>query len=146
MNQRNCLCSTISPKHWKKTELKLHASQVHGLISGVLCGNFNEDSDWLETVMGEKNHWRTSAFTTGIVSWHQKTISDVLMSFQMVLPDDNHDLPERAEALTVWCQGFLTGLKVAGIPIVGREPSDLTEAIEDLVEIAKNELSGSCRE
>ena len=36
------------------TELKLHASQVHGLMCGILCGNFNQDSDWEELVMGEK--------------------------------------------------------------------------------------------
>jgi uncharacterized protein len=121
----------------EETELKLHASQVHGLITGVLCGNFNEDSSWLETVMGEKVTGEPANLLQELYLVTNKQLVDVLMSFQMVLPDDNYDLPERAEALTVWCQGFLTGLKVAGIPIVGREPSELTEAIDDLVEIAK---------
>ena len=121
----------------EETELKLHASQVHGLISGILCGNFNEDSDWLETVMGEKITGEPARQLQELYLGTKKQLSDVLLSFQIILPDDNHDLPIRAEALTVWCQGYLTGLKVAGVPIVGREPSDLTEAIDDLVEIAK---------
>jgi uncharacterized protein len=53
------------------------------------------------------------------------------------LPKDAKELPERAEALTLWCQGMLTGLKMAQVPIVDREPSELTEAINDLIEVAK---------
>ena len=120
-----------------ETELKLHASQVHGLISGVLCGNFNEETDWQELVMGEKLTGEPADALQQIYIDTNKQLQDILLNFQMLLPDDSHDLPIRAEALTVWCQGYLTGLKLAGVPIIGREDSELTESIDDLIEIAK---------
>jgi yecA family protein len=119
------------------TELKLHASQVHGLITGVLCGNFDQDTAWEEIVMGEKLTGDTREILQGLYDATAAQLVDYLFEFQMVLPADDDDLPLRAEALGVWCQGYLTGLKVAGVPVTDREPSELTEAIDDLIEIAK---------
>lgn len=120
-----------------ETELKLHASQVHGLISGVLCGNFNEETDWQELVMGEKLSGEPADVLQEIYLGTGKQLADILLDFHLILPEDNCDLSMRAEALTVWCQGYLTGLKLAGVPIIGREDSELTESIDDLIEIAK---------
>ncbi len=120
-----------------KTEQKLHASQVHGLITGILCGGFNDETAWQELVMGEKLDEDTAHELQEVFTGTSQQLKDFLMQFELIIPDDNYELPIRAEALTVWCQGFLTGLKVAGVPIIGREPSELTDALEDLIEIAK---------
>ena len=119
------------------TELKLHASQVHGLISGVLCGNFNQDTAWEATVMGEELLSETREVMHALYEGSAAQLADFLFEFQLLLPDDDDALPERAEALGVWCQGFLTGLQAGGVPVIDREPSELTEAIDDLIEIAK---------
>ena len=119
------------------TELKLHASQVHGLIAGVLCGNFNAETVWQEVVMGEKLSEQTGEDLQALYVSTLQLLSEFLFEFQMVIPDDAEELSMRAEALTVWCQGYLTGLKLAGVPILGRDDSELTEAIDDLIEIAK---------
>lgn len=119
------------------TELKLHASQVHGLMTGVLCGNFNQETDWEQSVMGEKLTGDTKETLQSLYMTTAGLLADLLFEFQMVLPDDEEALPVRAEALGVWCQGFLTGMQLAGVPITDREPSELTEAIDDLIEIAK---------
>jgi yecA family protein len=121
----------------EQTELKLHASQVHGLMTGVLSGSFDKNSDWQQLVMGEKLTDETEDMMQLLYEGTAKQLSDFLFEFTIVLPDDDVELPVRAEALTVWCQGYVTGLKVAGVPIANREPSDLTEAIDDLIEIAK---------
>jgi yecA family protein len=120
-----------------QTEQKLHASQVHGLISGIICGGFPEESAWQELVMGEKLKEETSRDLDIVYQGTRQQLKDFLMQYEIILPDDDNDLPQRAEALTVWCQGFLTGLKVAGVPVIDREDSELSEAINDLIEIAK---------
>jgi yecA family protein len=121
-----------------KTALKLHASQVHGLISGLLCGKPTERSQgWEALITGEDDKKTAHEVLQSVYDSTAVSLSDYLFQFQLVLPDDNTTLGERAEALTVWCQGFLTGLKLAEVPLVGREPSELTEAINDLIEIAK---------
>ncbi len=66
-----------------------------------------------------------------------KQLDEFLFEFQLILPPDAEVLPLRAEALTLWCQGYLTGLKLAEVQLVGRSAGDVTEAINDIIEIAK---------
>lgn len=120
-----------------KTTLKLHASQVHGLVCGILCGKPQTNSAWEDLVTGGKKSKTTHTLLQDLYTASAQQLEDFLFEFQLLLPNDEDDLPVRAEAMTLWCQGFLTGLKAAEIPIINREPSDMTEAINDLIEIAK---------
>lgn len=123
-------------KALSKTTLKLPASQVHGLICGVFCGN-PDNTAWEELVTGGKEPPKTHEVLQDLHEVSAKQLKDFLFDFQLVLPSDSAELSKRAEALTLWCQGYLTGLKLGGIEIAGREPSEMTEAIDDLIEIAK---------
>jgi len=119
------------------TALKLHASQVHGLVCGILCGNPTSDAAWEELITDGKEIPKTHEMLQELYKTSAKQFKEFLFELQLLLPPDAEDLPRRAEALTLWCQGFLTGLKLAQVPIVGLEPKELTEAINDLIEIAK---------
>lgn len=120
-----------------KTTLKLHPSQVHGLVAGILSGNPKSTAAWEELVTGGKEPAKTHEVLQELYDASAKQLKEFLFEFQLVLPPDSEALPLRAEALTLWCQGFLTGLKLIQIPIIGREPGEVTEAINDLIEIAK---------
>lgn len=122
-----------------KTTLKLHPSQVHGLICGILCGNPNSKAAWEELVTGDhdKESGKTHELLQALYDTSAKQLNEFLFEFQLILPSDSKELPARAEALTLWCQGVLTGLKLAEVPIVDRKPGEITEAINDLIEIAK---------
>lgn len=120
-----------------KTSLKLHPSQVHGLISGIICGNPESTTAWEELVTGGKETTKTHEVLQALYDGTKKQLDEFLFEFQLVLPTDSDELASRAEALTLWCQGFLTGLKLTNIPIIDREQSETTEAINDIIEIAK---------
>lgn len=121
-----------------RTALKMHASQVHGLITGLLCGPSKvQPTAWEALVTGDGDAHQAHAELQGLLDATKAQLVDFLFEFDLLLPDDAAPLMERAEALTVWCQGYLTGLKLAGVPLVRREPSELTEGIDDLTEIAK---------
>lgn len=120
-----------------KTALKLHPSQVHGLICGILCGNPTSSTAWEELVTGGKESPKTHALLQALYDGTAKQLVEFLFELALILPADSETLPYRAEALTVWCQGFLTGLKLAQVQIIGRDPSEMTEAINDIIEIAK---------
>ena len=119
------------------TTLKLHPSQVHGLVSGVICGNPNSTAAWEELVTGGEDPAHTHEVLLELYDASAKQLNEFLFEFHLVMPDDSEHLPVRAEALTLWCQGLLTGLKSAHVQIVDREPGEMTEAINDLIEIAK---------
>lgn len=121
-----------------QTALKMHASEVHGLITGLLCGpNAVQPTAWEPLVTGEGDHHEAHHVLQGLLEATKTQFVDFLFEFNLILPEDTAPLMERAEALTVWCQGYLTGLKLAGVPLTRREPSELTEGIDDLTEIAK---------
>lgn len=120
-----------------KTDLKLHASQVHGIMAGIICGGFPQEEDWTEVVMGEELSDEVKPGLSLLFATTQTQLANFLFEFQMLLPDDDSPLQERAEALTVWCQGFLAGLQHAGIDVPSKEEGEMFEAINDIVEIAK---------
>lgn len=119
------------------TTRKLHPSQVHGVISGILCGQSGHQAAWETVVTGGKESVKAHEILQKLYTLSEKQLDEFLFEFQLILPLDSDPLPDRAEALTLWCQGFLTGLKLIKIAIIGREQSDMTEAINDLIEIAK---------
>jgi uncharacterized protein YgfB (UPF0149 family) len=119
------------------TSLKLHPSQAHGLICGILCGKLDKEAAWEALVTGGKESSEAHEVLQELFNQSTQQLKEFLFELQLMLPPDSEELPERAEALTLWCQGFLTGLKLVQIPIVHREPSDITDAINDLIEIAK---------
>jgi uncharacterized protein YgfB (UPF0149 family) len=107
------------------------------LISGLLCGNPTSTAAWEELVTGGKETEKTHEVLQSLYDATAQQLKDFLFEFELILPSDTDALPARAEALTLWCQGVLTGFKLAGVPIVERDASELTEAINDLIEIAK---------
>ncbi|MBV9576156.1 MAG: UPF0149 family protein [Gammaproteobacteria bacterium] len=121
-----------------KTALKLHPSQVHGLVCGILCGHANgRTAAWEELITGGAESGKTHQLLQEVYDISAKQLDEFLFEFELILPPQADELPHRAEALTLWCQGMLTGLKLAQVQIIDREPGDTTEAIEDLIEIAK---------
>lgn len=119
------------------TPLKLHPSQAHGLICGMLCSP-SQTAQWEKLIMGdqEKDN-KAPVLLQKLYETSAQQLEEFEFDFQLLLPADSKDLPTRAEALTLWCQGFLTGLQKANIQIAEREPSESTEAINDLIEISK---------
>lgn len=65
------------------------------------------------------------------------------LDFELLLPDDNELIEERADALGAWCGSFLAGLGLSGEISKDRNISeDVRQALEDLSEIARIEAGG----
>ena len=59
------------------------------------------------------------------------------MAFELLLPGDDHDLVERADSLSSWCQGFLFGMTLGGRDDLTTLPAFAREVVDDLVEITR---------
>jgi len=116
----------------------LPPAELHGGLCGVICASGRKAaSGWLDEFMDDctgdaatlaelDNQLRT----LGTVTFN--ALSGWTFEFNPLLPDDESAIALRAEALALWCHGFLAGLVVGGVDLAG-DPSGLSAEINELV-------------
>jgi hypothetical protein len=114
---------------------KTCASECHGFLCGQLCAAELPDEDlWMEFLdlqtrddtVAEHCHAEIRALARDI----EASLRSDDLAFQLLLPDDNHGLAERVDALGDWCHGFLNGFGLAG----GRAGMELDEDCRELLD------------
>ncbi|SEA91446.1 hypothetical protein SAMN02982996_02895 [Lonsdalea quercina] len=124
-------------------QVALTTAEMHGLISGMLCGG-NHDDSW-KTLVSELTNDGLSfpqALAQPLLEIYQitrDTLEDEGFMFQLFLPDDTQDnvtVFERADGLAGWVNHFLLGLGVVQ-PRLDKTQGELKEAIDDLRNIAQ---------
>ncbi len=75
---------------------------------------------------------------------HQQIVSNEY-ELRLLLPDDEVDLSQRVEALGLWCQGFLSGLGLAGLQVDDLN-EEVAEILSDLSDISKAICEGENEE
>lgn len=121
--------------------VSLTPAEMHGLISGMLCGG-NSDSSWQSLIHDLTNEGL--AFGHELAEALRKmhaTTSDSLEDdgflFQLYLPDgDDFSVFDRADALAGWVNHYLLGLGVSQ-PKLDKVTGEAGEAIDDLRNIAQ---------
>lgn len=119
----------------------LTPAEMHGLISGMLCGG-NKDSSWQPLLHDLTNEGL--AFSQNLADtlrdMHASTgdaLEDDGFLFQLYLPDgDETTVFDRADALAGWVNHFLLGLGVTQ-PKLDKVTGETGEAIDDLRNIAQ---------
>ena len=121
--------------------IKAHASEIHGVLTGLVCAGFPfEDTSYITMLNDLFNNGE--GFEENVKSTFKQMFSqlwtDILddgYSFQLMLPDDDDAIAERGHALSVWVQGFNLGfgLQQKDNPVVSEE---VKEVLTDFAEIA----------
>ncbi len=122
------------------------ASEVHGIICGAICNqlksgrqvNLNE----LISVMVGINDESKRVLEASIDSLYEsswQSLNDRDSSFSLMLPDDEHELAERTEAVAHWCRGFVFGLLFKQASNIDKLPGDAAEIARDFMAISKAE-------
>ncbi|AJR02130.1 Putative conserved exported protein precursor [Enterobacteriaceae bacterium bta3-1] len=119
----------------------LTPAEMHGLISGILCGG-NQNDNWRTMVHDLTNEGE--AFSQSLaqplqaVYQHTRdTLEDDGFGFQLLLPDgDDVTVFDRADALSGWVNHFLLGLGMMQKNL-GKVKGEVGEVIDDLRSIAQ---------
>ncbi|MCT4708407.1 YecA family protein [Enterobacteriaceae bacterium H11S18] len=119
----------------------LTPAEMHGLISGMLCGG-NKDTSWQPLLHDLTNEGL--AFSQNLADslrqMHGATgdaLEDDGFMFQLYLPDgEETTVFDRADALAGWVNHFLLGLGVTQ-PKLDKVTGETGEAIDDLRNIAQ---------
>lgn len=127
----------------RRADAECDAAECHGALTGLACYGAAKGADaWLEQVSGDLDpeDVNVAECRAMILQVYRNCCIDLeseLMSFQPLLPDDSESLAVRAAALGRWCQGFLFGLSLGGLPDLESLPGDVAEIIRDLSEITR---------
>ncbi len=124
----------------KQQSVALTPAEMHGLISGLLCGG-NRDGSWLTMVHDLTNEGM--AFSHQLADMLQQlrkitadTLEDDSFEFKMLMPSDDTSVFERADALAGWVNHFLLGLGMMQ-PKLAKVKGEVGEAIDDLRSIGQ---------
>jgi hypothetical protein len=119
---------------------KANPAETHGMLCGfIAAGNKMDGKSWIDIILGH-TAFKTKKNRNTILALYEvsfEKLVSVEFDFKLLLPSDAEPLPTRAEALSHWCQGFLAGLKLAGIDIRRGVSADSQEALHHLTEISQ---------
>jgi uncharacterized protein YgfB (UPF0149 family) len=129
-----------------QAEVVTSPAEIHGMLCGFVCVGPKLNGGFLIDILLKRLGTRprfmlgSQGAVVGLYDVACRQLSG-LQSFQLLLPDERHELEERAEALSRWCEGFLYGLGLGGSSIEEETPDVIHEALYCIAEIAKLEIS-----
>jgi uncharacterized protein YgfB (UPF0149 family) len=118
-------------------------AELHGLVSGQLASGARLSNDlWLQMANDflEIEKFSHEESKVGLVGLYQQTLEQLeglAMSLDLLLPDDEHEISQRVEALGQWVQGFLAGFGTQGRQTDKSLSTDAKELLNDLGQISQ---------
>lgn len=120
-----------------------HPSELHGQLCGMLCmDDALDDERWLSVLSADAADVVDAASLVELYRATVSQIGDDDFGMTLLLPDDEMNMSVRAESLSFWCQGLLTGLGIGGLPAQSELSGDSREFLEDVSQIARIGLDG----
>lgn len=126
----------------KDQGLLCDASEVHGIMCGMLCGGMSfDDAQWmpaLEDCVAEGNAFSSDLkqFLTRFFNITCQQLVEPDFTFTLCLPDDGFSINERGAALMLWVQGFMLGFGLYQDDLT-QCSQDVKEGLEDFAQIAR---------
>src|SRR5471030_2731614 len=89
------------------------AAEAHGSLCGALCSvSPYKIKKWIKEILpdGAALSEESAAMIGRVFTATESSFGEQGMEFEPLLPDDEQPLNGRANALALWCTGFLYGL------------------------------------
>lgn len=116
------------------------AAEAHGSLCGALCSmSPYRMQDWVNEILpdGTALSDESAAMLERVFTATANSFGEQGMEFEPLLPDDEQPLNGRANALALWCSGFLYGLGSGHISDLEALNGDVGEIVRDFTEISR---------
>jgi uncharacterized protein len=124
----------------------LPLAELHGGLCGVICASGQgAAAGWLDSLLDDctadaetLSQLAARLEALGNDTW--QALNGLALEFYPLLPSDDVGIGQRAEALGLWCHGFLAGLVIGGVDLAGGTEAlsdELAELVRDFAEISK---------
>ncbi|HTU67036.1 MAG TPA: UPF0149 family protein [Steroidobacteraceae bacterium] len=114
-------------------------AEAHGNLAGALCSSRDYGLiEWLREILPDDSpdeEALQSPVLQNVYNHMVRTLVGNDSDFELLLPDDDAPLADRAEALSLWCQGFLYGLGSGTTADPGQVSVEAREIISDFTDI-----------
>ena len=114
-------------------------AEAHGTLAGALCSSRDYGLiEWLHEILPDdspEGEALQSSVLQSVYHTMVRTLAGSDADFTPLLPDDDAPLAERADALSLWCQGFLYGLGSGPAADPSKVSTEAGEIIRDFTEI-----------
>jgi len=114
-------------------------AEAHGTLAGALCSSRDYGLlEWIHEILPDDSpddEALRSSVLQNVYDAMVRTLAGTDADFAPLLPDDNVSLAERADALSLWCQGFLYGLGSGSAADPSKVSTEAGEIIRDFTEI-----------
>jgi uncharacterized protein YgfB (UPF0149 family) len=114
-------------------------AEAHGTLAGALCSSSDYGLlEWLHEILPDDSPDEDALQSSVLQNVYNTMVSTLAgneADFAPLLPDDESPLSERADALSLWCQGFLYGLGSGPASDPAKVSTEAGEIIRDLTEI-----------
>ena len=123
--------------------LTLGVSEVHGIITGYSCVCLAFDAAFIVSALDGNDPTETSfpkPVETALLSLAHEThrqLREEPFAFQLLLPDDDEPLGDRAGALGHWSYGFLVGAALGGVTVKTPLDGEVKAVFEQYQEISQ---------
>ena len=118
-------------------------SELHGLLTGIVCVTHAPTREEWQKILESLQIPELATDAIGVLADETEDIAHALsedeLDYLPLLPDDEHPLQERVQALADWCAGVVLGFGLAS----GHLRSDEVELIEHLQDVAAVEFDAS---
>lgn len=127
------------------TSLGIDASELHGLLTGYLCGGGRAKGRYVLKALELEGDQAPldgplADLLDEVVPWCREQLGGLQLGLAPLLPSDTRPLAERADAMVEWTRGFLGGFGLAGARAEALS-EDGREVLRDLGAIAASELA-----
>jgi yecA family protein len=123
--------------------LEISAPEAHGLVTGLVCGNFEQSLALMgkellqEKHADDREYHDSKAELTQMHAVINEQLRDAELGFRLLLPAETTGVAKRASALVNWCQGFMYGFGISARDSEKKLSDDAQEALQDLGEFTR---------
>ncbi|NNM59996.1 MAG: UPF0149 family protein [Legionellales bacterium] len=121
-------------------------AELHGILCGLVCAGLkkldeNSVSDILMLDLADETDTDQNNLTLNALFGNTKQkIEQFELDFQLLLPDDDLPLGERAFEFGKWCEGFLAGIGLSNVPHTYRDQAEVDDILHKLSEASRIEF------
>ncbi|MEO8809222.1 MAG: UPF0149 family protein [Rhodanobacter sp.] len=124
-----------------RLKLGTGASELHGSLAGYLAGGGLPSGGSVLTLLELEGDAvdpgaADVALLDRLAQQGHAGLADPEFGFELLLPEDDRPLAERAEAMVDWCRGFLGGFGLAGPTAHAPLSDEAQEVLRDLGTVA----------